>query len=179
MANQQVHYSSEDHTWETPADLFAVLNAEFNFELDVCATPATAKCPRYYTPEVDGLAQEWQGVCWMNPPYGREIARWMQKAHESAAMGAATVVCLVPARTDTGWWWRYARHGEIRFLPGRLRFGDAAHCAPFPSAVVVFRPDLPPPACIHWDWRRLPAKHGRAGDAANVSDCERYGGHQE
>jgi hypothetical protein len=74
----------------------------------------------------------------MNPPYGRTIARWMAKAVESAAAGA-TVVCLVPARTDTAWWHDYAVKGEIRFLRGRLKFGGAQHSAPFPSAVVIFR----------------------------------------
>jgi hypothetical protein len=86
----------------------------------------------------------------MNPPYGREIRHWMRKAFESARAGA-TVVCLIPARTDTDWWHRYAIRGEIRFLKGRLKFGDAPQAAPFPSAVVVFRPEAlrhgPAPAC--------------------------------
>ena len=95
----------------------------------------------FFTEEMDALKQEWQGVCWMNPPYGREIKRWMQKAYESSLAGA-TVVCLVPARTDTAWWHDYAFKGEITFLRGRLKFGDAKNSAPFPSAVVVFRPKL-------------------------------------
>ena len=155
MSRLEVHFSSADPTWETPADLFAVLDREFGFELDVCALPATAKCRRFYTPEIDGLAQEWAGVCWMNPPYGREIVQWMRKAYQSAATGSALVVCLVPARTDTSWWWAYARHGEVRLLPGRLKFGGASTGAPFPSAVVIFRPGLPEPGrVVHWDWRQ-------------------------
>ena len=71
----------------------------------------------------------------MNPPYGREIGRWMKKASEASA----TVVCLVPARTDTAWWHDYAMQGEIEFLRGRLKFGDSKNSAPFPSAIVVFR----------------------------------------
>jgi site-specific DNA-methyltransferase (adenine-specific) len=75
----------------------------------------------------------------MNPPYGSGIGAWMRKAYESSLLGA-TVVCLVPARTDTAWWQDIAVLGEIRFLRGRLRFGGAATGAPFPSAVVIYRP---------------------------------------
>lgn len=135
-----VHFSSKTSDWETPQDFFDRLNSEFHFELDVCASPENAKCPRYFTPEEDGLKQKWTGVCWMNPPYGREIGRWVKKAYESAQEGA-TVVCLLPARTDTSWWHDYCMKGEIRFIRGRLKFGGAKHPAPFPSAVVVFRPN--------------------------------------
>ena len=136
--NISVHFSSATDLWATPQDFFDKLHAEFGFELDVCATPENAKCPRYFTKEQDGLAQEWAGTCWMNPPYGREIGHWMRKAHESA-QGGATVVCLVPARTDTAWWHDYATKGEIRFVRGRLKFGGHKNSAPFPCAVVVFR----------------------------------------
>lgn len=136
---QSVHFSSRSIMWETPQGFFDRLNAEFGFETDVCAVAENAKCPRYFSPEMDGLAQEWTGVCWMNPPYGREIVNWMQKAHLSSE-GGALVVCLVPARTDTAWWHDYAIKGEIRFVRGRLKFGGHKNSAPFPSAVVVFRP---------------------------------------
>lgn len=139
-ARRSVHFSSATPEWATPVDLFAGLDAEFGFDLDVCATAENAKCPRYFTAADDGLAQEWAGVCWMNPPYGRGIGAWIRKAAESAEAGA-TVVCLVPARVDTAWWHDYCRHGEVRFLRGRLRFGDAVASAPFPSALVVFRND--------------------------------------
>ena len=99
----RAHFSSRRNNWETPRDLFDKLNEEFNFELDVCATSENAKCKKYYSPEEDGLKEEWKGLCWMNPPYGREIGKWIKKAYESALAGA-TVVCLVPARTDTAWW---------------------------------------------------------------------------
>lgn len=137
--NQNVHFSSQSHEWETPQYLFEGLNAEFGFELDVCATKENAKCKNYFTPSQDALAQQWSGVCWMNPPYGRAISTWMRKAYQSALDGA-TVVCLVPARTDTTWWHKYSLRGEIRFLKGRLKFGDSENSAPFPSAVVIFRP---------------------------------------
>jgi phage N-6-adenine-methyltransferase len=142
-----VHYSSETDLWSTPQDLYDELHAEFGFTLDVCAIPDNAKCPNYFTAEQDGLAQEWRGVCWMNPPYGDAIARWVEKAYRSGQEGA-TVVCLVPARVDTGWWWNHCRYGEIRFLRGRLKFGGGENSAPFPSAVVIFgRPE----AVIWWE----------------------------
>lgn len=125
--------------WETPPEVFEPLDAEFHFTLDVCATAENAKCARYFTEEEDGLAQDWDGVCWMNPPYGREILGWMKKAVEESRKGA-TVVCLVPSRTDTRWWHEYAMQAdEIRYVKGRIRFVGAEHPAPFPSSVVVFR----------------------------------------
>lgn len=135
----KVHFSSKQDEWSTPQWLFDALNAEFGFTLDPCATAANAKCERFFTGKEDGLAQNWgRHVVFMNPPYGRAIARWMRKAYESVQWGA-TVVCLIPARTDTRWWHEYAMKGRIRFLRGRLKFGNARHGAPFPSAIVVFR----------------------------------------
>ena len=136
--NKSVHFSPATDLWATPQAFFDELNKEFGFELDVCALPENAKCEKYYTPEIDGLKQQWRGICWMNPPYGREIGAWMEKAYESSLEGA-TVVCLVPARTDTRWFHDFAMRGEIRFIKGRLKFGDSKNSAPFPSAVVVFR----------------------------------------
>lgn len=134
-----VHHSSATAEWPTPADVFASLDREFGFTLDPCATHENAKCDTYFTAAEDGLKQEWSGRVFMNPPYGRTIGHWMQKAHESALRGA-TVVCLVPARTDTAWWHDYAMPHEIRLLRGRIKFEGAKHGAPFPSAVVVMRP---------------------------------------
>ena len=135
----EVHFSSKTDLWYTPEDFYEKYNSVYNFETDVCATHENAKCENYYTQEVDGLLQDWQGVCWMNPPYGRTIGKWMKKAYESSLNGA-TVVCLVPARTDTNWWHDFAMKGEIEFIKGRLKFGGSKNSAPFPSAVVVFKP---------------------------------------
>jgi site-specific DNA-methyltransferase (adenine-specific) len=133
-------YSSASAEWGTPQWLFDALNAEFPFSLDPCSTHENAKCDLHYTCLEDGLLQDWADhTVFMNPPYGRVIGRWMKKAYDSAQQGA-TVVCLIPARTDATWWHRYATKGEIRFLRGRLRFVGGKHSAPFPSAVVVFRP---------------------------------------
>jgi len=133
-----IHFSSVTDLHATPQEFFDKLNAEFNFTLDVCATDENTKCLSWFTKEHDGLCQEWKGVVWMNPPYGREIGRWMEKANEAANEGA-TVVCLVPARTDTKWWHECAIQHEVRFIRGRLKFGDAKNSAPFPSAVIVMR----------------------------------------
>jgi phage N-6-adenine-methyltransferase len=131
-------FSSNTDMWGTPQKLFDELNKEFRFDIDVCATLENAKCDKYYTKEVDGLEQKWVGVCYMNPPYGKEIIKWVQKAYESSLTGA-TVVCLLPARTDTKWWHEYCIKGEIRFIKGRLKFNDGKNSAPFPSAIVIFR----------------------------------------
>lgn len=131
--------TSNTDLWETPKDFFYKMDKEFNFTLDVCAIPENAKCKNYFTPSMDGLIQEWVGSCWMNPPYGKEIGLWMKKAYESFLNKSVTsVVCLIPARTDTKWWHDYAMKGEIRFIKGRLKFGDSKNPAPFPSAIVIF-----------------------------------------
>ena len=133
-------FSSATPEWETPQWLFDALNAEFNFSLGPCSTHGNAKCENHFTKEDDGLLHDWgDHTVFMNPPYGRAICHWMQKAYESSRRGA-TVVCLVPARTGTTWWHRFVMKGEIRLLRGRIRFVGGQHSAPFPSAVVVMRP---------------------------------------
>ena len=136
-----VHFSSATDLWATPQEFFDKQNAIYSFTLDVCATADNAKCLRYFTEADDGLTQPWHGVCWMNPPYGRTIGQWMKKAYESSQAGA-TVVCLVPSRTDTVWWHDYAMKGHIEFIRGRLKFGSAKNSAPFPSALVVFKKEI-------------------------------------
>lgn len=136
--NTELMFSSKTDMWETPQDLFDRLNEEYNFECDVCAIPENAKCKKYYTPEVDGLKQEWRGVCWCNPPYGREIGKWVEKAYVASTYCGATVVMLLPARTDTKWFHDYCLKGKIEFLRGRLKFGSSKNSAPFPSMIVIF-----------------------------------------
>lgn len=125
--NKELMFSSKTDMWETPQDFFDRYDATYHFETDVCALPENAKCARYFTPEMDGLKQEWAGVCWMNPPYGREISKWVRKAYESARDNLATVVCLLPARTDTKWFHDYVLpYADVRFIKGRMKFGGAA-----------------------------------------------------
>lgn len=97
-----VLFSSKSVVWETPQDLFDKLNAEFHFDLDVCALPENAKCKRYYTPEDDGLSQPWNGVCWCNPPYGRTIGKWVQKAYETFAVGVRSLCFFLQEQIQNG-----------------------------------------------------------------------------
>ena len=136
-----VHYSSKTNEWSTPQDFFDELDKEFNFTLDPCSTSENAKCAKYFTVEDDGLKQDWSNdVVFMNPPYGREIKHWIKKAYEEHMKGA-TVVCLIPSRTDTTYWHDYifGKASDIRFLRGRLKFGDSKNSAPFPSAVIIYK----------------------------------------
>ena len=135
-----VHFSSETDEWETPQDFFDELNKEFGFTFDVCATVENSKCGlNFFSKEMDGLSVGWpQGMKWMNPPYGREIGKWVKRASEEK-----NTVCLLPARTDTKWFHEYILgKADIRFLKGRLKFGGSKNSAPFPSMVVIFRPIL-------------------------------------
>lgn len=136
-------FTSETDQWATPQWLFDEWAKRFNFTLDVCALPENHKCDTYFSPDVDGLTQSWSGnICWMNPPYGREIGKWVEKAYLQSKAGAC-VVCLLPARTDTRWFHDYCLpYGEVIFIKGRLKFGDAKNSAPFPSMMVVFRMEI-------------------------------------
>jgi site-specific DNA-methyltransferase (adenine-specific) len=127
-----VHFSSATDEWATPAEIVAKYGI---FDLDPCATSENAKAPRYFTREQDGLKQVWTGRVWMNPPYGREIGKWVKKASECGC----EVICLLPARTDTRWFHDYCLpFGKIEFLRGRIKFGNSPHPAPFPSMIVIF-----------------------------------------
>ena len=142
--NTDLMFSSATDLYETPTEFFAELAREFPFTLDVCATAENAKCLKYFTQALDGLSQDWYkaadgGVCWMNPPYGKTIGKWVEKAYNTSRAGT-TVVCLLPARTDTKWFQDYClKYGDVRFIRGRLKFGKAKNSAPFPSAVVIFK----------------------------------------
>lgn len=134
-----VLFSSRSEEWETPQELFDVLDNEFHFNLDPCATFQNAKCERFFTKEDNGLMRDWQGIVFCNPPYGKEIALWVQKA-ALAAQAGATVVLLIHARTDTRWFheWVLPFANEIRFIKGRLNFSKKGPST-FPSLIVVFR----------------------------------------
>lgn len=141
---QQGMSSSLRVDWATPIRIFEVLNAEFSFTLDACADESNHKCRIYFSLSQNSLEMPWSGRAgsvWLNPPYGRQIGRWIEKAWLESELGA-TVVLLIPARTDTSWWHDYCMRGEVRFLRGRLNFDDKqrghSRC-PFPSAIVIFR----------------------------------------
>jgi len=137
---RKVMFSSKTAEWTTPQTFYDRLNQEFNFTLDPCCTDETAKCNTYYTEADDGLSQSWAGhSVFMNPPYGRSIKEWIRKAYEESRKPNTVVVALIPARTDTRYWHDYCMEAsEIRFIRGRLKFGESNNSAPFPSAVVVF-----------------------------------------
>lgn len=140
--NADLMFSSKTDQWSTPQWFFDELNKEFDFQCDVCDLPENAKCEYYFTPQIDGLWMAWSGRCWCNPPYGRTIGKWVKKAYEEVMRGVPLVVMLIPARTDTKWFHDYIYNKpnvEIRFLKGRLKFGDSKNSAPFPSMVVIFR----------------------------------------
>lgn len=142
MIMNKVLFSSASDMWETPQNLFDELNREFNFDLDPCATPENAKCERYFTLADNGLTQNWGGVnVFCNPPYGREIYAWVKKCYEESKKPGTTVVMLIPARTDTRYFHDFIYHKakEIRFIRGRLKFGNAKNSAPFPSMIVIFQ----------------------------------------
>jgi site-specific DNA-methyltransferase (adenine-specific) len=138
----KVHFSQKSNEWATPQDVFDKLDSMFGpFSLDPCATPENAKCERFFTAKEDGIKQDWgTHTVFMNPPYGRQIGRWIAKAYHESLQGAM-VVCLIPARTDTAYWHDYVmRAGEVYLLRGRIKFVGSNSSAPFPSCVVVFYP---------------------------------------
>lgn len=141
MPFESVLYSSSTDEWYTPQDLYDRLDAEFHFTLDPCASDTNHKCVKYYTKEDDGLRQDWGGQSvFCNPPYGREVAKWVEKAYSESLKPDTVVVLLIFARTDTKWFHRYIYgKAEIRFLEGRIKFGGAKNNAPAPSMVVIYK----------------------------------------
>lgn len=143
----EVHFSSVDQTWCTPSEFYKMLDEEFDFELDPSCTEKTAKCERFFTPETDGLSQSWEvhngRAVFCNPPYGKELKKWVKKAFEESKKGV-TIVLLIPSRTDTSYFHDYIYgRTEIRFIRGRLKFEDengnaSRNSAPFPSLVAIY-----------------------------------------
>ena len=140
---QPAYLTSKSENWRTPVWFFQQLHKEFGFEIDLCASAENAQLAVFYTKDQDSLKQVWRGVCWMNPPYGRKATGgWVRKAYISAKRNKATIVCLIPARTDTRWWHKYCAKAEVRFIRGRLKFNGSKNAAPFPSALVIFKPGM-------------------------------------
>ena len=139
--NKELMFSSKTDMWATPQEFYDKLNDEFNFTLDPCATEDNAKCDNFFTADDDGLKQDWSGnIVFCNPPYGRAIKDWVKKSYEASLKTNTTVVMLIPSRTDTIYFHEFIYgKAEIRFIKGRLKFGDAKNSAPFPSIVVIYR----------------------------------------
>ena len=140
MIKRDALYTSSNDEWATPQDVYDSLNAEFHFTLDPCATDQNHKCTLYYTQKENGLLQNWGGhSVFCNPPYS-EISAWVEKAYREVMQDKTVVVMLIPSRTDTRYFHDFIYHrSEIRFIRGRLKFGEAMYNAPFPSMVVIFR----------------------------------------
>lgn len=138
--NTSLMFSSKTDLWATPQKFFDELNQEFKFTLDPCADDSNAKCKKYYTASDDGLLQDWQGeTVFCNPPYGRSLGLWVKKCFEESLKPDTKVVMLIPARPDTKYFHEYIYgKADIRFIKGRLKFGDSKNPAPFPSMVVIF-----------------------------------------
>ena len=139
-------HSSKSVEWGTPQEFFDQYNKIYNFDLDVCATPELAKCKKFFSPKDDGLSKDWKGKCWMNPPYGREIKKWVKKANEEIINGnAEIIVALLPSRTGSGWFQDYVLFTDqkvrvqIEFIRGRLKFKGAENSAPFDSVIVIYK----------------------------------------
>ena len=151
MSKNSALFSSASDLWGTPPEVFAALNEVYSFQLDAASTDQNCLCKEHFTEADDGLSKDWAPYrrVWLNPPYGRLIGKWMQKAYEESQKGCL-VVCLVPARVDTKWWHNWVNgKGRVTFFKGRLRYlryvdgsGDRSGTAPFPSAIVVYEPSL-------------------------------------
>lgn len=139
--NADVMFSSKTDQWATPLEFFQEIDKEFDFDLDPCADEQNHKCVNYFTKEQNGLLQDWGGYrVFCNPPYGSDIKDWVKKSYEESHKPNTIVVLLIPARTDTKYFHDYIYfRSEIRFVKGRIKFGDSKNSAPFPSMLVIFR----------------------------------------
>ena len=136
---EQTWFKAKSVEYETPDEIWEPLNDEFGFTLDVAARPENAKCETYFTELDDGLSQEWEGVCWMNPPFGRVMQKWVRKAH-AAWNNGATVVALIPARTNTKWWHDCIQDiAEVRFIRGEVKFKGFDRGLWMPMAVIIWQ----------------------------------------
>ena len=136
----QNRFKSNKQEYETPLSLFVPIDSEFHFTIDVCADSTNKKVDTYYTIEEDALTKTWSGICWMNPPY-IAVKKWIKKAYEESRKDDCTVVCLIPAKTNTRWWHQYCMKSEIRFIEGRPKFGGCEYGLPVPLALIVMGKD--------------------------------------
>ena len=142
--NTSLMFSSDKMDWTTPIELFKELDKEFHFTLAPCSTHENALCEKHYTIDEDGLKQDWGGeTVYCNPPYGREVKHWVKKCYEESLKDNTTIVLLIFARTDTKYFHDYIyKKAELRFIKGRLKFGNCKNSAPFPSILAIFRKEV-------------------------------------
>lgn len=144
MASFVNKFDSIKQDWNTPDNLFNKIDQDFHFEIDLAADKENSKCDKFFDKEIDGLKQKWDGICWLNPPYGDKTSKmvdWIKKAYnESQLNNNLTVVMLIPARTNTKWFHQYCmKASEIKFICGRPKFGNSVHGLPQPLVLVVFK----------------------------------------
>ena len=136
---KQSWFNRKNVDYETPDYIFKPLDDEFGFTLDVCASKENTKCHRYFTKLDNGLEQQWAGeICWMNPPFGREMKRWIIKAYQESLLGAV-VVALLPSRTNTAWWHDYVEKGMVRFIRGEVKFKGYERGLWMPMCIVIWK----------------------------------------
>ena len=157
----KIYYGHQrDNTnWETDREFFKLLNKKFKFTLDCCATSKNKKCKRYYSKRDNALIKNWKGRVYMNPPYGKDINLWIRKAYLEVKKGNAdVVVCAIPVRTDSQWFYKYSRLAQVVFLAGRLRFGingNFGGMSPFGSMLLIFRKDWKGKGTFKsWNWKQ-------------------------
>ena len=181
MSNWEAAHSSKKHNWATPPELMEAIHNQWglwSFTLDACAEPWSAKAPKFYTVQDDGLSQPWNGMVWCNPPYGRDVGAWLEKAYKETRLNRSCkgVFVLTFVRSDTQWWHDYVRYADsVVMLKGRVKFQagpeDTAptQSAPAPSCLIIFRgratipwwlvasdQHFSGPRLEHWDWRQEP-----------------------
>lgn len=132
------NFSSDKTEYSTPLSLFEPIGKEFGIETDVCASKENAKAKKYWTKEDDALSKEWVGNCWMNPPFCRDLGKWVRKAHRDAEKFGGTKVCLIPVRSNTKWWGDVAKDAEIRFVIGEVNFNNLPRGIWLPMCIVIF-----------------------------------------
>ena len=142
MGIQNNAFKSESEEYETPKEIFEPLQKEFNLQLDVCASSSNHKLDNYFNKEDDALTKDWhkQGNFWMNPPFGRQLKKWVQKSHEESQKGVVGV-SILPVRSNTLWWHKYIidTKAEVRFLKGEIKFGDCKRGLWLPFAIVIWK----------------------------------------
>jgi phage N-6-adenine-methyltransferase len=130
--------ASKSIEYSTPSAIVQPLIVEFDLQLDVCASSKNHKLPNYFTINDNALNKQWHGNCWMNPPFDRNLGKWVKKAHHEAKQNGGTKVCLFPVRSNTSWWNEVCPDAEIRFINGEVNFNDEPRGLWWPMCIMIF-----------------------------------------
>ena len=131
-------FKSDSIEYSTPLKIVNPLIDEFGITKDVCASINNYKLSDYWTKEDNALAQFWIGNCWMNPPFSKDLNKWVKKACNDAIQFGGTKVCLIPVRSNTKWWAEVSVQSEIRFINGEVNFNDAERGLWLPMCIMIF-----------------------------------------